>query len=105
MTGPIAASGAPTGRTQASRSSCRTTRTCSTCWRPGFHAKACACRSSPRMQQSYIDSPRGENMQLYHHPASTTSRMVMLFAAENHIPLDMKVVDIFTGEHQGEAFS
>ena len=43
-------------------------------------------------------------MQLYYHPASTTSRMVMLFAAESRIPLEMKVVDIFTGEHQGEAF-
>ncbi|HZE60806.1 MAG TPA: glutathione S-transferase family protein [Burkholderiales bacterium] len=44
-------------------------------------------------------------MQLYYHPASTTSRMVMLFAAEHNIPLDMKVVDIFSGEHQGDAFS
>ena len=44
-------------------------------------------------------------MQLYYHPASTTSRMVMLFAAENNIPLDMKVVDLFSGEHQGDAFS
>ena len=43
-------------------------------------------------------------MQLYYHPASTTSRMVMLFAAEQKIPLEMKVIDIFTGEHQGEAF-
>ena len=44
-------------------------------------------------------------MLLYFHPASTTSRMVMLFAAEQKIPLEMKVVDILTGEHQGEAFS
>jgi glutathione S-transferase len=44
-------------------------------------------------------------MQLYYHPASTTSRMVMLFAAEQRIPMEMKVVDIFTGEHQGDAFS
>ena len=43
-------------------------------------------------------------MQLYYHPASTTSRMVMLFAAEQKIPLEMKVIDIFTGEHQGAAF-
>ena len=43
-------------------------------------------------------------MLLYYHPASTTSRMVTLFAAENRIGMDMKVVDIFTGEHQGEAF-
>src|SRR6187431_2095940 len=38
-------------------------------------------------------------MKLYHHPASTTSRPVMLFAAENRVPLEMQVVDLFTGEH------
>ena len=38
-------------------------------------------------------------MKLYHHPASTTSRPVVLFAAEQGIPLDLQVVDIFTGEH------
>ena len=38
-------------------------------------------------------------MKLYYHPISTTSRPVMLFAAENQIPLEMLVVDLFTGEH------
>ncbi len=38
-------------------------------------------------------------MKLYYHPASTTSRPVMLFAAEQRIPLEMQVVDLFTGEH------
>ena len=38
-------------------------------------------------------------MKLYYHPASTTSRPVMLFAAENGVALDMQVVDLFTGEH------
>ena len=38
-------------------------------------------------------------MKLYYHPASTTSRPILLFAAENGIALDMQVVDIFTGEH------
>lgn len=38
-------------------------------------------------------------MKLYYHPISTTSRPVMLFAAEKHIPMDMQVVDLFTGEH------
>ena len=38
-------------------------------------------------------------MKLYHHPISTTSRTVMLFAAEAGIPLEMQVVDLFTGEH------
>ena len=38
-------------------------------------------------------------MKLYYHPISTTSRPVMLFAAEAGIPLEMQVVDLFTGEH------
>jgi glutathione S-transferase len=38
-------------------------------------------------------------MKLYYHPASTTSRPLMLFAAEAGIPLEMQVVDLFTGEH------
>jgi glutathione S-transferase len=38
-------------------------------------------------------------MKLYCHPASTTSRPVMLFAAENQVPLELQVVDLFTGEH------
>jgi glutathione S-transferase len=38
-------------------------------------------------------------MKLYYHPVSTTSRPVALFAAEHGIPLDLQVVDLFTGEH------
>jgi len=38
-------------------------------------------------------------MKLYYHPASTTSRMVQLFALEEGIALEYQVVDIFTGEH------
>lgn len=38
-------------------------------------------------------------MRLYYHPASTTSRIVMLFAADQGIDLEYKVVDLFTGEH------
>ncbi len=38
-------------------------------------------------------------MKLYYHPASTTSRPIMMFAAESGIALDMQVVDLFTGEH------
>jgi glutathione S-transferase len=37
-------------------------------------------------------------MKLYYHPASTTSRPVMLLIAEAGIPVDMQVVDLFTGE-------
>lgn len=43
-------------------------------------------------------------MKLYHHPASTTSRPVMLFAAENKLPIEMQVVDLFTGEHYQPPF-
>jgi glutathione S-transferase len=44
-------------------------------------------------------------MKLYCHPASTTSRPIMLFAAENNIPLEIKVVDLFTGEHMQAPFT
>lgn len=43
-------------------------------------------------------------MKLYYHPASTTSRPVLLFAAEQKIPLELQVVDLFTGEHYKEAY-
>jgi glutathione S-transferase len=44
-------------------------------------------------------------MKLYHHPISTTSRAVMLFVAEQRIPLDMRVVDLFSGEHLRDAYA
>jgi len=44
-------------------------------------------------------------MKLYYHPISTTSRPVLLFAAESNIPLDLEVVDLFTGEQYQPAFS
>jgi len=37
-------------------------------------------------------------MRLYYHPVSTTSRPVVLFAAESGIALELQVVDLFTGE-------
>lgn len=43
-------------------------------------------------------------MKLYYHPASTTPRIVTLFAAESAMPMDMQVVDIFGGEHHREPF-
>ena len=36
-------------------------------------------------------------MKLYYHPVSTTSRPVVLFAAESGIDLDLQLVDLFTG--------
>jgi len=38
-------------------------------------------------------------MKLYYHPASTTSRPLMLFCAESALKVDLQVVDLFTGEH------
>ena len=43
-------------------------------------------------------------MKLYYHPASTVSRPVVLFATESRIPLEMQVVDLFTGEHTQPPF-
>ena len=38
-------------------------------------------------------------MKVHYHPASTTSRPIMLFAAEEGADNEFKVVDLFTGEH------
>ncbi|MHB8535194.1 MAG: glutathione S-transferase family protein [Sulfuricaulis sp.] len=37
-------------------------------------------------------------MKLYYHPASTTCRMIMMFAAEEGIALDYHLIDLMTGE-------
>lgn len=44
-------------------------------------------------------------MKLYYHPASTTSRVVQMFATEQGIELEYQVVDLFTGEHCQPAFA
>ena len=44
-------------------------------------------------------------MKLHYHPVSTTSRMVMLFAADSGIDLDYQVVDLFTGAHFAPEYS
>ena len=38
-------------------------------------------------------------MKLYYHPVSTVSRPIVLFAADNGIPLEYQVIDLMTGEH------
>jgi glutathione S-transferase len=43
-------------------------------------------------------------MKLYMHPVSMTSRPVRLFIAENNIPVEEQVVDLFSGEHYKEPF-
>jgi glutathione S-transferase len=44
-------------------------------------------------------------MKLYYHPASTASRPILLFAAENDIALEMQLVDIFKGEHRQPSYT
>ena len=44
-------------------------------------------------------------MKLYYHPASTTSRIVQLFALDQGIDLDYQLVDLFTGEHLQPEFA
>lgn len=44
-------------------------------------------------------------MKLYMHPASTTSRAVVLFIADNDLPVDLQVVDLFSGEHMREPYT
>lgn len=44
-------------------------------------------------------------MKIYYHPASTTSRPLMLFAAETRLDIDFQVVDLFTGEHLKEPYA
>jgi len=44
-------------------------------------------------------------MKLYYHPVSTTSRPIMLFAADHGLDLDWQLVDLFTGEHLQPAFA
>ena len=44
-------------------------------------------------------------MKIHYHPASTTSRPLMLFAAEQGLDAQFVLVDIFTGEHQREPYT
>lgn len=44
-------------------------------------------------------------MRLHHHPISTTSRAVLLFAADQAIALDLRLVDLFAGEHLEPTFA
>ena len=44
-------------------------------------------------------------MKLYYHPVSTVSRPIVLFAADNAIPLDYQVVDLMTGEHMQDKYA
>jgi len=43
-------------------------------------------------------------MRLFMHPASNTCRSIMLYIADNNLPVDQQMVDITTGEHHKEPF-
>ncbi|WP_041658134.1 glutathione S-transferase family protein [Azoarcus sp. KH32C] len=43
-------------------------------------------------------------MKLYFHPASTTSRIILLFVSEEGIPFEPEVVDILSGAHLSGSF-
>ena len=44
-------------------------------------------------------------MKIYYHPVSTTSRPLMLFAAESGIDVEFQLVDLMTGEHLKPAYA
>ena len=44
-------------------------------------------------------------MKIYYHPASTTSRPLMLFAAEEGVNVDFELVDLFTGAHYKDEYT
>jgi glutathione S-transferase len=43
-------------------------------------------------------------MKIYYHPASTVSRPVMMFIEDSGVQAEFQLVDLFTGEHMGEAY-
>jgi glutathione S-transferase len=43
-------------------------------------------------------------MKIYYHPASTTSRPIMLFAAESGANVDFELVDLFSGAQYKDEF-
>ncbi|MDZ7865955.1 glutathione S-transferase family protein [Acidovorax sp.] len=49
--------------------------------------------------------PAEPSLRLYHHPVSTTSRPIMMFAADHSLAIEMRVVDLFAGEQFSPAFT
>src|SRR6185295_18661378 len=70
-----------------------------------FAADTVSATSSCQPVRGRRPTSKGDLMKLHYHPISTTSRPVMLFAAESGIPLEMKVVDLFTGEHMQPGYA
>ena len=44
-------------------------------------------------------------MKLYYHPVSTTSRPIVMFAAEHDLAPELQTIDLFTGEHMQPPFA
>jgi glutathione S-transferase len=44
-------------------------------------------------------------MKIYYHPVSTTSRAVMLFVADQKLPVEFQLVDLMKGEHYQPEFA
>lgn len=44
-------------------------------------------------------------MKIYYHPVSTTSRIVMLYAAEEAPEIEFQIVDLMTGDHLKPAYA
>jgi glutathione S-transferase len=47
---------------------------------------------------------QGHTVKLYYHPVSTTSRPVLLLAADDEIAIDYEVIDLLTGAHLEPGF-
>src|SRR5574337_543488 len=65
---------------------------------------AASCSRTPTKNHR-LTTPGVKQMNIYYHPVSTTSRMLMLFAADAGLKADFKVVDLFTGEHLQPAYA
>ena len=44
-------------------------------------------------------------MKLYQHPASTSSRPVIMFIADEGLDVEQQIIDIMAGGQYGEAFT
>ena len=52
-----------------------------------------------------VETVSPSSMKLYQHPASTTCRPLLMFIAEHGLPIDLQVVDLFSGEHLGDDYA
>jgi hypothetical protein len=49
--------------------------------------------------------PRSTHVKLYYHPVLTTSRPIMLLAADDKIAMDYELIDLLTGAHLEPRFT